>query len=479
MTRRIALAILVTVWAILIAGCATAYLTIRWVLIDQLDRSLETRASALPELTRLAGSGNEEEARPSPAPAVTGGLSTPRGDRYLIRDATGKTLSPPAGGLADSNVRKVTAHFTTLADGKRMRSLTLEARVRGPGGAVAPVSIVFQGSAEALFQTLGRLAVSLTLFGITAGLLTALVALWVSRRALRPLHATADVIGTIDSSNLHRRIEVAQLPPELIPMATRLNEMLARLERDYAHRQQFLADASHELRTPVAALVTAAEVALRHPREAQAYRRALESCLGDARLLRRLVERLMEQCRADTLTHDEKPQQIELVPLLDDCADQAAVIAAERQVAVERSLPERFWLTTQPRRLRSIVTNLLSNAVEYNRPGGSVELVAEVVGESLRISVRDTGPGIEPGHIPHLFEPFYRADKARSLEVGHLGLGLSLVHSHVKAMGGEIEVESTPGKGTTFEVRIPLGDQPWGMIPAPSPPAVRCAGGLS
>jgi signal transduction histidine kinase len=359
-----------------------------------------------------------------------------------------------------------------------MRSLKLEARIRGPGGAVTPVSIVFQGSAEGLFQTLQKLAWSLTLVGIAAGLVSALVALWVSRRALRPLHATADVIGTIDSSNLHRRIEVAQLPPELVPMATRLNEMLERIERDYAHRQQFLADASHELRTPVAALVTTAEVTLRHPRDAQAYRRALESCLTDARLLRRLVERLMEQCRADTLTHDEKPQELELVPLLDECADQAAVIAGERRVSVERSLPERLWLTAQPLRLRSVVTNLLSNAVEYNRPGGTVELVADVVGESLRIIVRDTGPGIEPGHIPHLFEPFYRADKVRSHEAGHLGLGLSLVQSHVKAMGGEIKVESVPGKGTTFEVFIPLGDRPWGLSPVQTP-AVKCAGGLS
>jgi signal transduction histidine kinase len=359
-----------------------------------------------------------------------------------------------------------------------MRILTLEARVRGVGGVITPVSIVFQGSAEALFQTLRRLALSLTLFGIAAGLLTALVALWASKRALRPLHATADVIGTIDSSNLHRRIEVGQLPPELVPMATRLNEMLARIERDYAHRQQFLADASHELRTPVAALVTAAEVSLRHPRDAQAYRRALESCLGDARLLRRLVERLMEQCRADTLTHDESPQEIEVTPLLDECANQAAVIGAEREIRIQRSFPERLWLTTQPHRLRSILTNLLSNAVEYNRPGGWVELAAAVVGESLQILVRDSGPGIEPGHLPHLFEPFYRADKARSQQAGHLGLGLSLVQSHVKAMGGEIKVESVPGKGTVFEVLIPLGDAPWGQQTA-LPPPVTCVGRLS
>lgn len=261
-------------------------------------------------------------------------------------------------------------------------------------------------------------------------------------------------------------------------MATRLNEMLERIERDYAQRQQFLGDASHELRTPVAALVTTAEVSLRHPRDAQGYRKALESCLTDARFLRRLVERLMEQCRADTLSHDEAPQEMDVAPLLEECVDRAAAIGAERQVTVERTIPARLWQTTQPQRLRSVVTNLLSNAVDYNRVGGSVELAACQVGESLQITVRDTGPGIESTHLPHLFEPFYRADKARSQEAGHLGLGLSLVQAHVQAMGGQIRVESVPGRGTVFEVTFPAkGGLEASPTPAPTP--VACVQGLS
>jgi signal transduction histidine kinase len=286
------------------------------------------------------------------------------------------------------------------------------------------------------------------------------VALRVSRAALRPLYATADVIGTIDPGNLHRRIEAAQLPPELLPMASRLNEMLERIERAYTQRHQFLADASHELRTPVAALVTTAEVSLRHPREAQAYRVTLESCLADAQLLRRLVERLMEQCRADTLSHDETPEEIDLVPLLEQCVEQVAVIARERGVSVTRDMPAALRLTTQPQRLRSIVINLLSNAVDYNRPEGTVAIAVRRDGDILHLIVRDTGPGIAPEHLPHLFEPFYRADKARSGEAGHMGLGLSLVQSHLHALGGQIRVESTLGVGTTFAVDLPVTERP-------------------
>ncbi|HEY7115935.1 MAG TPA: ATP-binding protein, partial [Tepidisphaeraceae bacterium] len=293
-------------------------------------------------------------------------------------------------------------------------------------------------------------------FGLIAGLLTAFIASRVSRAALAPLHATADVIGQISPQSLHRRIDAAKLPPELLPMAARLNEMLERIERAYVQRHQFLADASHELRTPVAALVTTMEVSLRRPRSAEASRQTLEGCLADARVMRTLVERLMEQCRADEPSHDEPAESIDLVPLLNHCADQAAALGVDQDVSVARQVPAHLPITTQPGRLRSVVLNLLSNAVEYNRPGGEVALAAHPNGQFIHLTVRDTGQGIPAEHLPHLFEPFYRIDGARSTPNGHLGLGLSLVQSHVQALGGRIRVESVPGVGTTFHVDVPI-----------------------
>jgi signal transduction histidine kinase len=457
MTRRITLAILLTVWGILIAGCVTAYLSMRWVLIDQLDQTLTAKARSLPELRPIGASGSEKDMPGARNPvAVPKHLEDPGSDRYVVKNAAGQTLSPPAGGLAISDISVVSAGFATIGDGTRQRSLVLRATTRGADGTPMQVTINYQGSAIELDQLLDRLALSLLVFGLAAGLVTALVALKVSRAALKPLYATADVIGTIDPQNLHRRIETSALPPELMPVAGRLNEMLERIEHAYSQRQQFLANASHELRTPVAALVTTMEVSLRHPREAEGYRKTLESCLGDARYLRLLVERLMEQCRADTLSHDETPENVDLTPLLNQCADQAAALGQDRQVGIARTLPEAFHFVTQPQRLRSIMTNLLANAVEYNRPGGSVELTARPNGEFLHLSIQDSGPGIAPEHVPHLFEPFYRADKARSGVAGHLGLGLSLVQSHMHALGGRIRVESNLGSGTTFHLELPI-----------------------
>ena len=137
---------------------------------------------------------------------------------------------------------------------------------------------------------------------------------------------------------------------------------------------------------------------------------------------------------------------------------------------MRRAYAEGLEFPTQPNRLRSIVTNLLENALEYNRPGGHVELACEVTDDELKIAVRDTGQGIREDQLPHVFEPFYRGDDVRAAEGGgHCGLGLYLVKSHVDALGGTCAVRSTHGAGSEFTIRLPR--QPVGAVAAPNPPA--------
>jgi signal transduction histidine kinase len=260
MTRRIALAILLTVWAVLVAGCVVAYATVRWALIQQLDQSLVNKASALPELARV---------RPGMATRPAPVDDSPQVDRYVIKADNGVTVSPAAGGMVLSQVESLGGSFSELADGTPMRNVVVRGVARAPeGGGGIGVTVAYSADASHLFGLLNRLALAFSAFGVGAGVLVAGVASRVSRAALRPLHDTADVIGEISPRNLDRRIDAGRLPPELVPVATRLNEMLDRIERAYVQRHQFLADASHELRTPVAALVTSMEVSLRHPRQA-------------------------------------------------------------------------------------------------------------------------------------------------------------------------------------------------------------------
>lgn len=123
---------------------------------------------------------------------------------------------------------------------------------------------------------------------------------------------------------------------------------------------------------------------------------------------------------------------------------------------MHRAWPSPCLLTTQPGRVRSVVQNLVTNAVEHNKPEGTVVLRCEPNGQSMHLEVRDTGPGIPQEHLPHLFEPFYRVDKSRSHEAGHMGLGLALVRAHLQALGGAIQVESEVGRGTTFHLLLPM-----------------------
>jgi len=456
MTRRIATAIVVTVWAVLVAGGCLAYWVTRSVLLADLDQSLLGNARALPEV----GGGRAGALPPTAGPE----------DRYVIKNAIGQTVGSPAGGVrpdAGEVVPPHTAAFATLAGGRRVRTVSVRLTAgrgagRGDGGSAGapaaagePVVVVYSRPTDQLDRLLGRLALVLTACGLAAGAGAAAVAVGVARAALRPLGAAADVVGEIDEKNLDRRIDEYSLPPELRPVAARLNAMLERLAHAFAQRRQFLADASHELRTPVAALVTTLEVALRRKRDAAELTRTLENCLSDARYLRRLVTTLLDLARGEAAAAPSAAA-FDAAAVLDQCALVAEALAGSRDVRIVRSYAAPIRLVSDPDLLRGVVTNLLANAVEHNRPGGMVELAAGISGGALRFSVRDTGPGIPPDHLPHVFQPFYRAEASRRRgNEPHLGLGLYIVESHLKALGGTCRVESKVGEGTIVHVEIP------------------------
>ena len=476
MARRIAAAILLTVWAILVAGGLSAYWLTRAVLVHDLDQVLSGRAKAL----------GEAAARGEPVENAVTRVVARGQDRYYVANRLRRIAVGADTAASEPVATPEHAGFSRLADGRWIRTVTLRVPPADPSDPGGPITVTYSSTADDVGRALSRLALALTVCGIAAGAAAAAVATRVARAALRPLHAAANAVGEIDEGRLDRRIDAEALPPELRPVAGRLNAMLERLQRSFAQRKQFLADAAHELRTPVAALVTTLEVALRRRRDAEELTRTLETCLSDARHLKRLVHVLMEHARgeASAASHAERPERVDASHLLADCAQMAAALGVAKDVRVERSLPAAMPFVTQPQRLRSIVTNLLSNAVEYNRPGGLVHLSAHLEGTSLHVSVRDTGRGIPQEHVPYLFEPFYRADADRpgaaaaaagpkatgaEEETPHLGLGLFLVDSHLKALGGRCSVQSEVGVGTTMQVTLPAA--------GPGDPAAEPAGG--
>jgi signal transduction histidine kinase len=444
MTRRITVAILLTVWAILLAGAVIAYVTTRSVLLANLDEALVSRAASLPMLV------DEHGRSLAPVSAVRAD------DRYIVKNDVGRTVARPTTGTAVyTRPELLHASFAPLPQGGRVRTVTLRALGRlDPGSAPVPVTLTFSGSTAEFDQLLHRLGLALGVAGLVGAILSAFIAREVASRCLRPLHAAADVVGGIDERTLDRRIDQNNLPAELLPVAAKLNEMLSRLEDALRRRRQFTADASHELRTPVAALVTAIEVALRRERDPGHYRQTLATCLADARLLQRLVETLLAQVKSELTVGPQPLEDVELAKIVEQCATGIAPLAEQRSIEIDTNVPADLVLRTQPDRVRSIVMNLLGNAVEHNRDGGSVQIDASARDGELTLEVRDTGPGIAAEHLQHLFEPFYRGDAAHGAS-GHLGLGLYLVRTHAQALGGSCGVRSQAGAGAVFAVRLP------------------------
>jgi signal transduction histidine kinase len=465
MTRWIAWAILFAVWATLIAGGGIAYFLTRAALLSDLDRSIVMLARGLPEV-KDRPEYRALEVQPSDAV-------------IFVNDKPGQHPQVKKNFMELDVFPQVRdAQFIAQGSGQRYRQLVLlfapkqnylsaitsdlalmpvdvAGAIQQSVDDISDKEVIYNYPADHFDQFMDRLAIALAVFCGVAGVVAALVAVPLSRAALKPLRETAQTIGQIDERRLDRRIDVAALPQELQPVADRLNQMLGRLDLAFAQRKQFLADASHELRTPVAALVTTIEVALRRPRDTAEYVRTLKICLSDARLLRQLVQTLLEHARSEAVPESAEP--FDVVAVLNQCADVAEGLAATREVKVVRELPVHLEVHSFPKRIRGIVMNLMGNAVEHNHPGGSVEVQCETRGRDLEITVSDTGPGIAPEHLPYIFQPFYRAKRQEEPEDArqHLGLGLFLVDSHVKALGGECRIESEVGKGTAFHIRVP------------------------
>ncbi|MEA2709298.1 MAG: two-component system, OmpR family, heavy metal sensor histidine kinase CusS [Phycisphaerales bacterium] len=442
MTTRITLAILLTTWVILIVGQTAAFLTARSRLLALLDDTIITRAAGLAE--QSAGSSRDPDAP----------VNVPLGDRFEIRDAKSAIVDGGVGTTVQPRKSLLQAEFQTDANGKRFRTVTVRVSVDRDGRQV-PYVVSYSRAAEPFDQLQSHLAWTLLLISLSCGLATAWLSLKLSRAALRPLHRTADEIAEIDEQNLGRRIDVNAMPIELVPMTRRLNEMLERLQNVFQQRKQFLADAAHELRTPTAALLTTLEVALRRPRDQAALMETMKSGLADARRLRKLVEQLMEHARSEHLRGPESMQEADVPAMLRECVQIVTPLAREKDISITEELPAELPFVTQRERMRSIVLNLLSNAIEYNRHGGSVRLAAERENGVLRLTIADTGQGITPEQLPQVFEPFYRGGNGRGDDPEHLGLGLFLVRSHVDALHGKCEIDSKVGVGTTLKITLP------------------------
>jgi two-component system OmpR family sensor kinase len=307
---------------------------------------------------------------------------------------------------------------------------------------------------------------ALLLGGVSAAVLAAglIGGLWFSRRAIKPIEAISAAAAEISLSNLSRRIDVSGTETELTGLARTLNQMIDRLESAFAQQVRFTADASHELRTPLAVILSHAELALDKNRPASELRETIETCRRSALRMKYVVESLLTLARFDSgeLTLERRP--IDLSRIAGDCAALVRPLAEKRHITLEVDL-ESAGLVADPDRISQVVTNLLTNAIRYNHENGRVMVMTRASNSDAVLSISDTGIGIGPEHLPHIFERFYRVDKARSRKDGGIGLGLAICKSIVDAHGGQIAVTSSPDQGTQFEVLLPKRGSTIGEMP--------------
>ena len=289
-----------------------------------------------------------------------------------------------------------------------------------------------------------------------------LVGRWIAGRALEPVDLMITEVREItDGRSLHRRLAVPMVRDELARLAETLNQMMTRLERSFAALRRFTADASHELKTPLTVVRAGVERAITRPDLPQETLAPLEETLQEVNRMTELLEALLTLARADEGRADLHREPVDLREIIEEAGETGELLAEHAGVGIEIKMPpEPVVVPVDRSRVRQLALNLIENAVKYTPRGGQVVVELGASDGRVVFSVADTGIGIAPGDLPHVFDRFWRADSARTRtgERPGTGLGLAICKWIAEAHGGTIDVQSRPGRGTTFTVGLPRTD---------------------
>ncbi len=358
-----------------------------------------------------------------------------------------------------------------IVNGTRLRAYVAPITTRS-GQVVGFIQLA--QSLRTVDTTLRGLA-TLIIISIVAGLATATIGGWfIAGNILEPIDRVTMTAQKITRArDLGRRIDVPNTLDEVGRLALTFNEMLARIEELFRAQQRFVADVSHELRSPLTAVRGNLDLLKRGAAEDPVERaQTIEAMDSETARMSRLVSDLLLLARQDAGIPIAK-QPIELDTLLLEVYRQAQLTA--RGIRITLGAEDQAMIVGDRDRLKQVLINLVDNAIKYTPQGGEVTLSLTKDDEWVKISVRDTGIGIAPDHMPNLFDRFYRVDKARSRDAGGTGLGLAIAKSVVDAHNGKIQVESELGKGSTFTVWLPLPETKSAASVSTPAPTVRLA----
>ncbi len=459
------------------------YLHLRSTLATSFDANLQARAQDIAQNSiqqngsilirdrtgELAGLVKSNETAKTNALGPAGDLEAPNFDVDLdalmrVLNAQGSveystpdfhTLVVPENSVTQSLRGTTWLGTITVHDGQTLRlyskPLVHDGRVFG----VVQVGI----SLTPLHTTLDSVILELLLIVPFVLVIGAIGSYWLATRAFAPIERLTDTAHAIKEGNLHQRVPLPRANDQVKHLALTFNEMLDYLDNVFTRQRRFTADASHELRTPVAAMRSMTDVALIHEMPKEEYIRLLRDVNGQAERLAHLINDLFTLARVDEGHIQFEQQLVYLDVLANDVAASLEWLAVERGIALHVQTGEPAIVVGDEARLLQMMMNLLENALTYTKRGGEILLNVEVKGTNVAFTVGDTGIGIAPQHIAHIFERFYRTDVARSRAAGGTGLGLSIVEWIVHMHHGTISVESQLGQGSVFTVMVPLAPE--------------------
>jgi heavy metal sensor kinase len=377
-----------------------------------------------------------------------------------VHRADGSLLHRSLGGYARGRPveplpfeRRPSGFFpVTLADGTHLRILQRSVDVDGLR-ATLRVAYDEEQIRRDLASFLLVLAVGIPLAVAAAGL----VGYWLAGRALAPVAKMTEEARSITAEHLDMRLRLPGPDDELGRLAATFNDLFARLERSFEQMRRFTADASHELRTPLTVIRSVGEVGLREHQDEAGYREIIGTMLEEADRLSLLTATLLELTRAEGGQGPVRRDALDLCKSVREAAAFLGVLAEERQVGLALELPAAAPTVLGDRTvLHQALVNVLDNAVKHSPAGATVTVAVRTRSDRAEVSVADHGPGIAPEHREHVFERFYRADASRNSKTGGFGLGLAIARWAVEVHGGRITLESEPGRGSVFRIRLPL-----------------------
>jgi len=434
-------------------------------LVSTLDTGIQSRAMSIAALVRYAEdeSGNlyfDDSLVPQP-------LDPEHPDIFAVWSGHGNLIAHsknwPSGLDLQPNGGREWKFKAEGVPYRAMRVPQLPILDREEGQPPVTLTVVYAAPTVRLRQQVRETGIFIAMVSLMLLAITGVLSLWGIRRGLLPLQELATQASRVSANQWKLQVpEEAEQISELRPLTESMITMLGRLERSFTQQREFLGNAAHELKTPVAVLKSTLQSLLHRPRSAEEYKFGLEQGLEDLERLERLLHWMLRLARAEQWAHGALRRDLSVVNVTATCeetVERMRPLAAVRNTQLQFTSNGPILFRADPEDLQLVWSNLLENALRYGPEGGTVEVkVSQNNGGPARVTFQDQGSGIPEADLPHIFERFYRGEPSRARATGGFGLGLAIAKTLVEAYGGAITVDSQPGTGTRMTVELPVTD---------------------